>query len=141
MTKDEISRFLEAHAKWLTGTGGKKANLSRANLSRANLSGANLSGADLSGANLSGYFCFGPGGSRNAYTWARWEERGYVVHCGCLSLTLAEFAEAVKKKHGDTYHAKWYAANIAVMRLVAEESEAAFREASEKKARALGGAE
>ena len=118
------------------------ANLSRADLSRADLSGANLSRADLSGANLygadlsranlsradlSGFFSFGPGGSRTAYTWARWEADGYMVHCGCQTLELSAFAKAVKKTHKSSYHAKWYAANIATMKLVAAESEEAYR--------------
>ena len=89
---------------------------------------ANLSGADLSGANLYGYFSFGPGGSRNTYTWARWEEAGYMVHCGCKTLNLKDFEAAVKEKHGKTFHAKWYLANIATMKIVARESKAAFED-------------
>ncbi len=88
--------------------------------------GAVKSGANLCGANLCGYHSFGPGGSRSSYTWARWEPEGYMVHCGCQTLTLKDFAAAVKKKHGSTYHGKWYAANIAVMELVAAESKAAY---------------
>ncbi len=53
-TPVELEQILDDHARWLSGTGGKRANLSRANLSGANLSRANLSGADLSRANLSG---------------------------------------------------------------------------------------
>jgi len=58
-TPAELKQILDDHALWLSGTGGKRANLSRAdlsgaNLSRADLYGANLYGADLSGANLSG---------------------------------------------------------------------------------------
>ena len=97
------------------------ANLSRADLSRADLSGANLYGADLYG-----YFCFGPGGSRNSYTWARWEPEGYMVHCGCKTLELKEFAKVVKATHKNNYHAEWYAANIAVMKLVAANSKEAY---------------
>ena len=112
-----------------SGANLSRANLSGADLSRADLYGANLSGANLSGANLYGLFSFGPGGSRQAYTWARWEPEGYMVHCGCQTLTLAAFAAEVKKKHGATFHGKWYVANIATMKLVAKESEAAFRKA------------
>jgi uncharacterized protein YjbI with pentapeptide repeats len=108
-----------------------RANLSGANLSGANLSGANLYGANLYGANLYGYHSFGPGGSRNSYTWARWEKEGYMVHCGCKTVTLKEFAALVKATHKNTYHAKWYAANIKVMELVAKESKAAFDKTQE----------
>jgi hypothetical protein len=59
MTKEELSKVLEDHKLWLSGFGGKKADLSRANLSRANLFRADLSGADLSGANLSGADLYG----------------------------------------------------------------------------------
>ena len=104
------------------------ADLSGANLSGADLSWANLSGANLYGANLYGYFSFGPGGSRNAYTWARWEQDGYMVHCGCQSLTLKDFAESVKKTHGKNDHAKFYSLNIKTMEHIAKMSEKAFRE-------------
>jgi len=65
----DVKQILEEHQLWLTGKGGKRADLSGANLYRADLSGAilsganlyradlfraNLSGANLSGANLSG---------------------------------------------------------------------------------------
>ena len=55
----DVKQILENHQLWLTGKGGKKADLSDANLvgadlSRANLSRATLSRAILSGANLSG---------------------------------------------------------------------------------------
>ena len=103
------------------------ADLSGANLSGANLSGANLSWADLSGANLYGFFSFGPGGSRNCYTWARWEPEGYMVHCGCKTLTLKAFEATVREKHGATYHAKWYLANIATMKLIAKASKADYK--------------
>ena len=104
-----------------------RANLSGADLSWANLSGAYLYGADLYGANLYGFYCFGPGGSRNAYTWARWEESGYMVHCGCQTLELSKFKKKVKEVHKDSYFGEWYLANIKVMELVAKESEADFK--------------
>ncbi len=132
----------------LSGANLCRANLSGANLSGANLYGADLSGADLSGADLygadlyganlsradlSGYFSFGPGGSRQSYTWARWEESGYMVHCGCKTLPLADFKKAVVETHGKSFHAHYYLANIEVMELVAKESEKAFREAQKEK--------
>jgi hypothetical protein len=48
----DLKAILDAHALWLSGDGGEKADLSRADLSGADLRGVNLSGADLSGANL-----------------------------------------------------------------------------------------
>ena len=110
----------------LSGADLYGANLSGADLSRANLSGADLFGANLSGANLYGYFSFGPGGSRNSYTWARWEECGYMVHCGCQTLPLDEFEKAVKKTHGESYHSEWYLSNIATMKLIAKNSKADY---------------
>src|SRR5207245_2233210 len=104
------------------------ANLYGANLYRANLYGANLYGADLYG-----FFGFGPGGSRTAYTWARWEEEGYMVHCGCQTLELKAFEKAVKEKHGKTYQAAWYLANIETMKLVAKESKSDFEKALKAK--------
>ena len=53
MTPEEIKEVLADHAKWLSGEGGRRANLSWANLSRADLSEVNLFRADLSGADLS----------------------------------------------------------------------------------------
>jgi len=118
----------------LSGANLSQANLSDADLSGANLSEANLSGADLSGADLYGYFCFGPGGSRNSYTWARWEKDGYIVHCGCQSLKLEDFKKAVKEKDGKTYYAQWYLANIETMKLVAQESKKAWENFKKSKA-------
>ncbi|MFA6135660.1 MAG: pentapeptide repeat-containing protein [Phycisphaerae bacterium] len=110
----------------LSGADLSGANLSGANLYGANLSGANLSGADLYGANLYGYYSFGPCGSRSSYTWARWEEAGYMVHCGCQTLTLKDFAATVKATHKNNHHAEVYLAQIKVMELIAKESKAAF---------------
>ena len=54
MTGDEIKAVLDAHARWLRGEGGKRADLRGADLRGANLWGAYLGGADLRGANLWG---------------------------------------------------------------------------------------
>ena len=54
MSGEELRAVLDDHAKWLSGEGGKQADLRMADLSGADLDGANLSGADLSGADLSG---------------------------------------------------------------------------------------
>ena len=54
MTGDEIKAVLDAHARWLRGEGGKRADLRGAALRGANLWGAYLGGADLRGANLWG---------------------------------------------------------------------------------------
>lgn len=58
MNRAQLMEIIEEHGKWLSGEGGKCANLSisdlmDANLSDANLSGANLMRADLRDANLS----------------------------------------------------------------------------------------
>lgn len=69
MDKNELSKILKNHIKWLNCDGGNcadlrnanlsyadlsHADLSHANLSHANLRNANLKGADLSNANLRG---------------------------------------------------------------------------------------
>ena len=54
MQTDELQAILQNHSKWLTNSGGERADLSSANLSSANLSGADLRSANLWGANLSG---------------------------------------------------------------------------------------
>ena len=116
----------------LYGANLVRANLDGANLYGANLDGANLYGANLYGANLDGatgihgFFCFGPGGSRKSYTWARWEPKGYIVHCGCQTLTIKNFTKAVKEKHGDNEHGKYYMAMIGAMNLIAVASKEAF---------------
>lgn len=48
----DIKQVLKEHQLWLTGRGGKRADLSGANLSDADLSCANLVGANLSRATL-----------------------------------------------------------------------------------------
>jgi glutathione S-transferase len=53
MDMEKLDEVLEDHKKWVSGTGGEKADLCMANLSRANLHGADLCGADLCMANLS----------------------------------------------------------------------------------------
>lgn len=48
MKKQELSKIIDLHEKWLSGDPlGVRANLSYADLSGANLSGADLSDADL----------------------------------------------------------------------------------------------
>ncbi len=49
-----IQTIIKDHSLWLTGTGGKCANLQGANLYGANLQGADLQDADLQRANLFG---------------------------------------------------------------------------------------
>ena len=95
-----------------------EAIIVRANLDGANLDGANLVRANLDGANgVVGFFCFGPIGSRKAYTWSRWEDGKYIVHCGCAHVDLDRFAEMVAEKHGDNRHGREYGAMIAMMRI------------------------
>lgn len=53
MDRAELMEIIEKHSKWLSGEGGKCADLGGANLRGANLGGANLRGASLSHADLS----------------------------------------------------------------------------------------
>ena len=48
----DLTEILAEHAKWLAGTGGRRANLTGADLTGANLHEANLYKSDLSWANL-----------------------------------------------------------------------------------------
>lgn len=54
MKQAELMIILNDHQKWLTGTGGIRADLSGADLSGVDLSGADLRCADLRGADLRG---------------------------------------------------------------------------------------
>ena len=54
MTPEQLKEILEAHAKWVRGDGGKRADLRGANLGGAYLRGAYLRDADLRDADLRG---------------------------------------------------------------------------------------
>ena len=54
MEASELKAVLDAHALWLQGKGGERANLRSADLQGANLRSANLRSADLQGADLQG---------------------------------------------------------------------------------------
>jgi len=45
ITEEELNEIIRLHVEWLSGKGGKRANLSWANLSGANLRGAGLCSA------------------------------------------------------------------------------------------------
>jgi hypothetical protein len=59
MDANTLKEVIEQHNLYLSGLGGKRADLSGADLSGADLSGANLRSAYLSGANLSGANLYG----------------------------------------------------------------------------------
>ncbi len=118
---------------YLRGAYLRGADLRGAYLRGADLRGADLSGADLSGADLSGVYLrgakvdgfllvgnrpvlqLGPIGSRSDYLLAFLTEQGTRVRTGCFTGTLAEFAEAVKREHGDRDHGREYVAAIAMI--------------------------
>ena len=52
MKLTELKQILGDHSLWLSGDGGKKADLRGANLGGADLHGADLRGADLHGVNF-----------------------------------------------------------------------------------------
>ena len=88
----------------------------------ADLRGAYLRGADLRGAYLRGAYLGGAGkianaediliigniGSRAGYTQVYNTDNGIFVKCGCFFGSIDEFAEKVKKTHGDNKHAQAY---------------------------------
>lgn len=126
-TTVDITSVLKKHLAWLRSEpGGERVNLRGADLYGANLRGANLRGADLRGADLYGadlrganlgdhvILQIGPMGSRH----------DYLIYCdgevktGCFTGTLAAFAAAVEKTHGDNEHGVAYRAAIALLATV-----------------------
>ncbi len=112
---------------YLSGANLRGADLSGANLSRANLSWADLSGANLSRANLSNLHIMqqGPIGSRGDYLVAMWgldhEDKPIdLVHAGCWSGTLAEFAARVEETHGDNIWGRQYRLAITMITAMRE---------------------
>ena len=120
----------------------KKVSLSGADLSGADLSGAYLRGADLSGAYLSGadlrgadlrgaklkdgseiddaprpVVYFGTFGRDARELIAFRTNQGIRIQTGCFFGTVAEFLDAVKKKHADNEHGQEYAAVLELVGL------------------------
>ena len=105
-------------------------NLAGANLAGAYLAGANLRGAYLAGANLTRakvspdhaligtrpLMHIGPIGSRADMLYAYRTDKGLMLRAGCFFGTADEFAEAVRKTHGDSTHAADYMAALAFVR-------------------------
>jgi hypothetical protein len=56
---EELESVLEAHALWMNGEGGARADMCYANLRRANLRDANLRDSDLGGADMRGAYLSG----------------------------------------------------------------------------------
>ena len=57
---------------------------------------------------------FGPIGSRNGYTYYALDSD--TIMCGCFTGTLDQFADAVKRTHGENEHGRRYAALIEILR-------------------------
>ena len=78
----------------------------------ADLRGAYLRGAYLGGAgkiaNAEDILIIGNIGSRAGYTQVYNTDNGIFVKCGCFFGSIDEFAEKVKKTHGDNKHAQAY---------------------------------
>ena len=105
-TKEQISKILDDHSKWLDDSDtGKRADLRGANLRDANLRGADLRDADLGGAVLSGaktdqrFIMIGCIGSRKAVTTYCFDSDH--IWCGCWSGSLDDFETRVKNVHAD----------------------------------------
>jgi hypothetical protein len=99
------------------------ASLAGANLVGASLAGANLDGANLGGAKLIGkrpIIQIGPIGSRSSYVVAYLTDAGVRVRAGCFFGSLDELRAAVIKTHGESIHAREYAAAIALIEMHAE---------------------
>jgi hypothetical protein len=94
-----------------------------ASLDGASLAGANLDGANLGGAKLIGkrpIIQIGPIGSRSSYVVAYLTDAGVRVRAGCFFGSLDELRAAVIKTHGESIHAREYAAAIALIEMHAE---------------------
>ena len=118
---------------YLAGAYLARANLDGAYLDGANLTGANLTGAYLAGAylaraNLDGAYLIGdrpimqigPIGSRCAYLVAYLTDAGVRVRAGCFFGSLDDFRAAVAETHGESTHAREYAAAISLIETHAE---------------------
>ena len=88
------------HKKWLEGSGGERANLSRANLSHADLCGANLSHANLCGAvhKYAAVVFTGHGECGRTLTAFQQEKDSQVIlQCGCFYGSTEELREYIAK--------------------------------------------
>jgi hypothetical protein len=103
---------------YLVGANLVGANLDRASLDRAYLDGANLGGAKLIGKRP--IIQIGPIGSRSSYVVAYLTDAGVRVRAGCFFGSLDKFRAAVIKTHGESIHAREYAAAIALIEMHAE---------------------
>ena len=100
------------------------ADLQGTYLQRADLQGAYMQSADLPSTYMQGTKLIGERpvlqiggiGSRNAYLISYMTDEGIKIKAGCFSGSLAEFAAAVKKEHGNSNHGKEYAAAITMIK-------------------------
>ena len=116
LTPQELKDVLDKHKQWtIDNATGERADLRDAYLSRAYLYRADLSRADLYGAK--GIIAIGPTGSRGDTLYAVAWPDALMVKTGCFWGTLAEFAAAVTKTHGDNPHGQMYRAIIAMLKL------------------------
>ena len=103
----------------LQGADLREANLREANLQRADLRWADLRRANLRWANLQGadlpfrIVQVGPIGSRADYLTYRFDLA--QISTGCFSGTIAEFAEAVERTHGDSQYGIEYRSAIEML--------------------------
>ena len=98
MNQEELSKILEAHAKWLRGEGGERADLRSADLSCADLSCAK------------GFFLI-PVQDMRGYSFAHGIEceDGWHIRAGCRDLTIAEAKEHWGEKYqGDREQGDMY---------------------------------
>ena len=130
-------RGADLSGAYLSGAYLRGADLSGADLSGADLSGAYLSGAYLRGADLSGAYLrgaklkdgseiddaprpvvyFGTFGRDARELIAFRTNQGIRIQTGCFFGTVAEFLDAVKKKHADNEHGQEYAAVLELVGL------------------------
>ena len=102
----------------LTGAYLRGADLTRAYLRGADLTGADLTGAKIGNSALVGarpILQIGPIGSRSDYLVSYITKASVMIRAGCFFGTLDEFRAAVSGTHGDTVHAREYAAAIVMV--------------------------
>ena len=93
MDKEQLAKILADHAKWLSGNGGSRANLTRACLREACLSRTNLSRADLSRADLSEACLYRADLRRADLSRAYLSDNHYVIGCTLSNYPLVAFMQ------------------------------------------------
>ena len=86
----DLDEVMRAHAEWLVGNGGERANLIGANLRGANLVDANLVDANLIGADLIGADLIGANLRGANLVYANLDFAAWPLHCGSCGVKAGD---------------------------------------------------